>query len=492
MRFASQAFYFALIVSTTSLLGFVREIIIARDFGLSLEMDCFISAFAIVSFIAAIFNPQTLQSMFMPAYRDAQRSGARNASILSNNMLLILSLLLLFITVMLYLGSPVIVRLVLPGFTAEKMLLTTQLITIMLPIILSAGLISLTHAVSNSHQQFLYPVFTQTINNALVILLLQMIPAQAVTTLAHYYVYGNLLTCLMCAGAYIRFTASAQIKLRHRQYLDNMSLTWPLLIVALMDQAAIFLPRSFASTLQHGDISALSYAYRLITLPVSIIAAAIVSVLFPRIIAHVRDQPEKALSTLRLVSNILLYCLLPITIFTYSKSHAIVALLFSSERFTQGAVDHTASALMFYSLTILGLGYNLFLNRVYAAYGAYWTYVKYCIVGCISLCGLILLFITPMQHNGIAIAFSLSSCGLSAALYLRLQHFGLRRVISYRSVLSLTLASITMVSLLATIPVHSFAMLCASAVLSMAGFYCLLWILGDVAFKNIINELKNK
>lgn len=492
MRVASQAGYFALIVALTSLLGFVREIIIARHFGLSSQMDCFISAFAIVSFVAAIFSPQTFQPMFMPAYRDALQKNKIEASILSNNMALLLSLIMLIIAGTLYMLAPYIVRIVLPGFSSEKLHLTSQLVRMMCPIVATSGLISLTHAICNSHQQFHYPVCTQTINNLLVISLLILIPIQSVNSLATYYIYGNLLGFCLLVFAYFHFTSSPQINLRHRHYLDNISLTWPLFIVAFIDQSAIFLPRSFASTLAHGDITALGYAYRLTTLSVSILAAAIISVLFPRIIAHVRDLPERALATIRVVSNLLLYCLLPVAIFTFSESRAIVSVLFSSRQFNESAVNHTASALSFYSLGILGLGYNLFLNRVYAAYGAYWAYVKLSILAFIGLFGLISVCIELLQYRGIALAFSLASCMLSAALYLNLRRFGLKRVISYHSLLNLAISSLLTLLLLIYLPDTSLLLLGMKAALYLASFYAILWMLRDAALQNIVKELKNK
>lgn len=492
MKIASQAGFIALIVALTSLLGFVREVIIARHFGLSSQMDCFISAFAIVSFISAIFSPQTLQPMFMPAYRDALQKNTNEASVLSNNMALILLLLMLLIAAFLYILSPVIVRLILPGFSSEKLHLTSELIRVMLPIVATSGLISLTHALCNSHQQFLYPVCTQTMNNLLVISLLIFIPVHSVNTLASYYVYGNLLACMMLLIAYLHFVSSFRINLNQRHYLDNLSLTWPLLIVALIDQSAIFLPRSFASTLEHGDITSLGYAFRLITLPVSILAAAIVSVLFPRIIAHVRHSPELALATIRVVSHLLLYCLLPVTIFTFSESHAIISVLFSSQQFNEMAVNHTAAALSFYSLGILGLGYNLFLNRVYAAYGAYTTYVKFSLLAFVCLFGLISICIEFLHYKGIALAFSLASCGLSAALYYHLHRFNLKRVISYHSLLNLAVSSLITSQILVYVPNTSLSLLGMKAVLFVTGFYAVLWVLRDAALQNIVNELKNK
>lgn len=491
MKIASQAGVFALIVALTSLLGFIREVIIARHFGLSSQMDCFISAFAIVTFVAAIFSPQTFQPMFMPAYKDALKKGGTQANILCNNMALLLLLLMLLITAFMYIFAPYMVRMILPGFTTEKLHLTAHLLQLMLPIVATSGLISLAHALCNSHQQFLYPVCTQTINNLLVISLLIFIPIQSVNSLATYYVYGNLLSCIMLIFAYFHFTSSPQINLRHRHYLDNISLTWLLLIVAMIDQSAIFLPRSFASTLAHGDITALGYAFRLITLPVSILAAAIVSVLFPRIIAHVRDTPERALATIRVASNLLLYCLLPVTIFTFSESRAIVSVLFSSRQFNEVAVNHTATALSFYSLGILGLGYNLFLNRVYAAYGAYWTYVKFSILAFIGLFGLMSVGIELLQFRGIALAFSLASCTLSAALTLNLRRFGLKRVISYHSLLNLAISSLLTLLLLIYLPDTSLPLLGAKAAIYLASFYAILWVLRDAALQNIVKELKN-
>ncbi len=490
MRAASHASLFAVVIIITSALGFFREVVVARTFGASMEMDCFIAAFAIVSFIGAILSPQTMQTMFMPAYQDEMEERPQTAHEMINNISIILLTILGIGTLAGYALAPYIVKSLMPGFNDEQIHLTKDLIRTMIPLVTIYGLASLGHAVCNSHKQFILPLSSQTMNNITLLALLFVLPIHSVQTLAWYHLFGGIVSGVILFFAYLRLVPNHHANFKNRTYINAFFATWPLIILAFFDQAAILLPRSFGSLLEHGDITALNYAFRLITLPVAIIAMAIASVLFPTIITHVRAQQGSNSGAIRMGTSMLIFCLAPISVLLCIENEAIVKLLFSSGNFDADAVSKTASSLKYYALGIVGFGYLLFLNRIYCAYRRYWHYVYANIIAFLALVIMAYVLSTEMGRDGIAIAFS-SYCYIACLLLI----YGIRKMaglnlISLQSITHVLLSLVASSLVLQLGHADNIWSISIESVLFIACYSALLMIMGDKELRTILIHLK--
>lgn len=489
MRLASHASLFALVIILTSALGFLREIIIARTFGASLEMDCFIVAFAIVSFIGAILSPQTMQTMFMPTYQDAMSRTPSSANEIINNIAGLLFIVLGIGTIVGYMLAPYIVKTLMPGFNDDQIHLTKELMRTMMPLVLIYGMASLGHAVCNSHKQFVLPLSSQTLNNITLLALLLLIPIHSVHTLAVYHLVGGIIAGIVLLIAYMRLIPNRRMNYKNRSHWEAIVATWPLLILAFIDQAALLLPRSFASLLEHGDITALNYGFRLITLPVAIIAMAIASVLFPIIINHVRELPGKTSGAIHMGTYMLLFCLCPIGALMAIESMSIVDLFFSSGSFDADAVKATASCLTYYAIGIPGFGYLLFLNRIYCAHRRYWHYVYANLAAFVALIIASFILIKTMGHDGIALAFTLYCYLACVLLILGMQRFSPTKLINPSTLLRIA-ASIGIGSLtLCVWETKNLWTLIAESALFTAAYSASLWLLRDGELRIILTHL---
>lgn len=439
MRQTAKAPVFAAIIVATSGLGFAREIIIARLFGISTAMDCFIAAFSIVFFLSTILSPHTVQTLFMPGYQDERRKGAVSASRLFHNMAFFIACITFTGAGICYLLAPSIIALFMPGFDASQITLSADLMRVMLPIIVINGLSNLIQALCHSHQSFLLPISSHLVHNIVLLLMLLIIPAASVHVLATYYLYSAIIAALMLLPSYARLMPERHLDLRERNYLHMFAAGSPLLLLAFLDQLAQLLPRSFASLLAEGDIAALNYAFRLVALPVAVVALTTASFLFPRIIEAMRESPEAARVPIRIGGSLLLYTLCPMALFLALKNHEIVHLLFASDAFTSDAVVKTSDTMRFYALGMPTLGYMMLLNRVYAAERAYAAYMKRILIAFTVLVTGAWALIGPLGPNGIALAFSFYSISACILLLIGLSQKGLKQLIPIHSWLTLLL-----------------------------------------------------
>ena len=157
----------AAVVSSATLasriLGFLRDLIIARSFGAGVATDAFFVAFRLPNLLRRLVAEGALSSAFIPVFTEyvTTRSRAETLRMLravTGMMLLILgSLSLLGI-----LAAPWFVRVMAPGFFTDPAAgqLTVRLTRLMFPYLFLVGLSALAMGVLNAHRHFLLPALS--------------------------------------------------------------------------------------------------------------------------------------------------------------------------------------------------------------------------------------------------------------------------------------------------------------------------------------------
>lgn len=411
MPYVRTASVVSILTIVSSIFGFFREVFIAKTFGVGSDMDCFVFGFTIISFIFLIFNPTAIQAIFMPYYKTLLNKGNNyEATAIFNSAFLVLSTILLACTLLIAFGSPYYVPYLSPGFNIEQVELTSRVVRIMSPLMFLFGLSSLYHSVCNAHHSFVGPLLAQIANNVLVIGIIAIISLSTVVSLSYIFTAGAVVS-FMIIYVFSRQFLQRQFHLATRESLSHLlNASYPLIGLILADQVAAIIQKSIASELSSGSISSLNYSAKLIGFPVGIFAVAISSVLFPIFINHSgtsEDDKKKVLIFFDQGVVLLLYSLIPASLFFGLKSEAIVSMLFSSKNFDMRAIDMTSSALFYYSLGVIFQGMLVYLNRFYFAYKASSLFVR---VGLLSVViHVILCFVLAnlMGHVGIALATSL-------------------------------------------------------------------------------------
>ncbi len=373
----SHAPIFALLVLIGGLLGFVREVWIARDFGLSPALDQFVVALAVITLFSAILSPPTLQGMVMPHYqRLLAESPARAAVFFARTAQMLVGGLLLFICVLWLLAAP-LMQIAAPGFDAQAIAHAADYFRLMLPMLLLMAMASVLHAFYNAHRHFVWPLISQLANTLTVIACLWWSTLDSVALLSTYMVLGALVALAMLIWV-MRSELAPLSRPSHASVgLDPIWLGWPLLVVALIQQVALLLPRGFASLLENGDVTALNLAFKLAYLPAGIVAMAIATTLFPSLIDSARSDVESAVPHDAFYDGFqwLMYLMLPAMVLMFSEAAPIVRILFEGGNFLAQDVVHTARALVAYAPAIPALALLILLNRLYAAYGVFRQYM---------------------------------------------------------------------------------------------------------------------
>ncbi|MDN5882565.1 MAG: lipid II flippase MurJ, partial [Nitrosospira sp.] len=139
------------------ILGFIRDVLIARIFGAGMETDAFFVAFRIPNLLRRLFAEGAFSLAFVPILAEYKnRRTSEETRELINHVATLLSIALFSITLIGVIAAPLIIYVSAPGFIASphKFELTVELLRITFPYILFISLVALAGGILNTHGKF--------------------------------------------------------------------------------------------------------------------------------------------------------------------------------------------------------------------------------------------------------------------------------------------------------------------------------------------------
>jgi len=393
-------------------LGYVRDAVIAKEFGTSGATDAFMVAYTIPYFLQAILG-MAFVMVIVPALAGYAVEGKRAevwraSSIILNWTVLILSAVAL-------LGMLVSRQLILfmaPGFSEDLAGLARELTVIMIPSIVFMGLGMLVTGILNAHHLFGLPAFAPAANNIIVILAVIFLGSKfgihglAFGTLAGFVFF---LLIQLPSLRELDFKYEFSFDCRHPALRRAAASIIPIVFGVGVNQIYLALNRAFASMVAVGSIAAIDFAYRLINLPLGIFAASISTVVFPTMSEQAAAGDRDGLrSTLIRGLNLVAFITIPSAVGLMVLHIPVVELLFQRGAFDERATLMTGAALMYFSVGMFGWGANMVLVRAYYAVNDVRTPV---ITGIFSVVVNVLfsfLFLPLLGHGGLAFANSVA------------------------------------------------------------------------------------
>lgn len=360
-------------VLCSRLLGLLREVIFAALFGASRNMDAFLTAFRAPNMLRDLFAEGALSTAFVTTFSrriatDGDASAWRLASKVATLTLVFMSAL----TVLGILFAPALIQVLAPGFPAEKAALTIQLTRIMFPFILLVSLAALVMGMLNAKNVFGMPAMASSFFNIGSIIggvaLCYWLEPQADWRHPHFgerglmglaiaTLIGGLLQLVVQLPSLGRvgFRFRPDFKWRDPGVRTILALMGPATIAASAVQVNVLINSVFASKLGDGPIAWLNIAFRLMQLPLGIFGVAIATVTLP-LVSRSAALGNKAEFRGALAHALRLVMLLtiPSAIGLVILAEPIIALIYQHGRFTAEATTHTAEALQFYAIGLVG------------------------------------------------------------------------------------------------------------------------------------------
>ncbi len=401
-------------------LGLARDMVIAHQFGAKELTDAYVIALRIPNMVFYIIGG-ALVAVVIPVFTEYVAKGKRGeAWKVFNTVVIVVTLIFIAFTIVGLAGAPILVKLVAPGFDESVAALTVELVRLILPLMIFAGLASLFSGLLNANNIFGLPAFSNSVNNIFIII-------SAFTLGRMYGIHGLALGTVlaMIAMALVQFPALIKIGFRLNMSLDLRHpgvrkvyyLALPAALGVAVNQANVYINGVLASWLPEGSISALSYAERLVQFPVSLFVLALGTAVFPTLSARAAEGNREALSGALLNSlKAIIICIVPAGLGLMALSLPIVTLVYKRGAFDQQAVEMTAAALLFYAIGLVGQAAGILLTRGFYSLQDTRTPVKIGIITVLINLGLSLVLIRHLLHAGLALAGSLASLTYMALL----------------------------------------------------------------------------
>ena len=413
------------------ILGFIRDLVIARVFGAGLLTDAFFVAFKIPNLLRRLFAEGAFSQAFVPILSEYKnRRGAQDTRVLVDHVASALALALAVVTVIGVLAAPVIIYLTAPGFAATpgKFELTVSLLRVTFPYILFISLTALAAGILNTHSRFSVPAVTPTLLNlSFIVFALWLAPYfdPPVMALAWAVFVGGVLQLLLQAPflARLGMLPRFRLELRDEGMRRVMRQMGPAVFGVSIGQVSLLINVIFASFLVSGSVSWLYYADRLMEFPIGLLGVALGTILLPSLSRHHAQSASRQYSEL-LDWGLRLTLLLaaPAAAALALLAVPLVATLFHYGEFTAADVFATRRAVIAYSVGLIGLVMVKVLAPGFYARQDIRTPVRIALVTLAVTQLLNFALVWPLQHAGLALAIGLGAC-VNAALLLR----GLRR-----------------------------------------------------------------
>ena len=301
-RFARSALIVAVFFGLEKVLGFARQLLIARQFRLSAELDAFNAANNIPDLIFVLVSGGTLALAFIPVLSETlEKKGRTAAWDLFSRIANLVFLVAAGLSIVIALLADVLVRgVVTPGFSLEQQRLVADLMRLNLISTLIFSVSGLVMAGLQANQHFLLPAMAPSMFDLGMLVGVLILAPETGYQLGplhlpafglgiHGLVYGGILGALLYLGIQVpgliryRFRWTPAINLRHPGVLQVLNLLGPRMVTVGFIQVVFILQDNFASWLVEGSVSALVYGWLFMQVPETIIGTAIATVLLPTI-----------------------------------------------------------------------------------------------------------------------------------------------------------------------------------------------------------------
>ena len=439
------------------ILGFVRDAVVARYFGAGLSADAFFVAFRIPNLLRRLFAEGSLTVSFIPVFTEYLTERSKRESLeLVNIAFTVLSMILVVISILGIVFSPLIVRVTAWGFvdSPEKLELTVLLTRIMFPYIFFIGLTALCMGVLNSLGHFAAPALSPVLLNVSMIisvLFFSQYLDRPVLSLAIGVIIGGVLQLVF----QFPFLKEKGIRFRLDFHLTHPAikriglLMLPAVFGAAIYQVNVLISTLIASFLQEGSISYLYYASRLIEFPLGIFAVAIGTAVLPSMSRYAaRMEMNELKDTLSFALRLVFFFTIPAMVGLIVLRIPIISVLFQRGEFGYETTVLTANALLYFSLGLWAVAGGRIIVPTFYSLQDTKTPVKIAVLALFVniVLSIILAFPLGLKHGGLALATSISSAINMVVLLIilskRLGGLGVKGVLV--SVLKVSLSSAVM------------------------------------------------
>lgn len=342
--------------AVAKLISLAQTVIIARVFGVGREWDTFVTANSVPELIFTLIAGGALAHAFIPIFSSylARNDNTGAWRLTSHVINTIFSVTAVVSLIVLIIAPWLVTTFVAPGFDAVAQQQTAELMRILLVSTLIFSVSGISMGILQSHNHFLLPALAPIMFDLGILF-------GAGFLLKPFGVHGIAYGAVIGAALHFAIQIPGLIRVRARWQAElgwNDPVLWRVIRLMLPRIAGLGLfslnfivMNNLASRLGEGSVSALSWGWRLMQIPETLIGTAMGTVIFPTLAAlsEMGDEAGKR-DAMTGALRFILIATIPSAVGLILVGQPIISLL------EGGAFDASASTLVYSTLRFFALG----------------------------------------------------------------------------------------------------------------------------------------
>lgn len=408
----------ALIISKIT--GFVREFLIATQFGANRESDIFkISTRMPYLFLSCV--AAALATTFIPVFSGI-KNNKEEANKFFSNVVNIVFIICFVFTILGIVFSRQLTRIFAVGFGPQDIERTASMTRVVMPVIIFLAISGLCQGYLQSYGKFLQPALTDVAANTIIIIGIIVFSGYGITAAVAAFCIGSIAQVLVQRPFMEGYKHKFFIDIYDKNVRKMLIIAVPIIISTAVGQINVIVDSSFASRLSAGSISVVDYASRLSTIINQVFIFSLTTVFYPMLTERFAEKDIKAFKELVVKAiNVVIIVAVPLIIGMIVLSTPLVKLLLEHGKFDSRATELTALCLRY--LAVGALGYSLMdiLGKVFFSVNDTVTPMinGFIMIGLNIL--LIVLLVPRFGVRGLTMATTTSASTIAAILFVELK-----------------------------------------------------------------------
>lgn len=415
-------------------LGLVRDIVMFHILGSHFAADVFLVAQKIPNFLRRLFAEGAFSQAFIPVLSEYQTNkDIQEVKNLVGETFGTLTVILVIVSVIGVLGSPILVSLFGPGFIDEphKFELASLLLKITFPYILFISLTAFCGSILNSIGKFAVPAFTPVLLNLSIISAAIIVSPALEEAIAKALAWGVFAAGVVQLMMQLPFLWKEGYLVKPKWAWNSpgvrkiLTLMGPALFGVSVGQINLLLDTVIASFLETGSIVWLYMSDRMLEFPLGMFGIAISTVILPSLSRQHSSANNKDFNaTLNWALKLVCLIGIPASIGLFMMAEPIILTVFQHGKVSIADAYASSLSLKAYIVGLLGFMFIKVLATGFFSRQDTKTPVRIGIIAMVTNMVFNLVLFFPLAHVGLALATSISAILNATLLFLALRKTG--------------------------------------------------------------------
>jgi putative peptidoglycan lipid II flippase len=419
----------------SKIFGFGREIALSYFYGASTISDAYLISLTIPGTIFA-FIAAGIATGYIPLYTEIEKDNSKKmADRFTSNILNLILLICLMIVFFVITQTTSVVKLFASGFEGETLDLAVTYTKVSILGIFFYGVSHILKGYLQIKGQFTIPAILGLPFNLIIFAFI------AISSIYNHILlpYGIVVAMFVELLILIPFVYKGgyrhkfPIPSRDKYVKKMLFLAMPVILGTSVNQINTLVDRTLASQIVEGGISALNYASRLNSFVQGIFVISIATVMYPMISKMAANKDIIGLKKKVNEGIIGVYLLImPVSVGSIVFAEPVVQFLFGRGAFDTNDLLLTSSALYFYSIGMIGVGFREILSRAFYSIKDTKTPMINAAIGMVVNIVLNVFLSKPLGIGGLALATSISALITAVLMFVSLRRrigsLGLKQV----------------------------------------------------------------